>query len=103
MTGTYLYALAPEGDEDCGPFKIGCSGCPQQRFNVYRRWSPKPLTFLGAAEATFQDEAALKRVIGADRMHHEWFAATPRTRAAVRLIAGGAAADVIVAAAQAAR
>lgn len=83
---TRLYFIDLEGPARInGPVvKIGCSISPPERLRRYQVWSPFPLRLLGAVEGNFQDEAAVKRALAADRSHQEWFRLTQRLEAFLR-------------------
>jgi hypothetical protein len=57
--------------------KIGMSGDISKRLRVLRTMSPLPLELLGVIPGGRNEEAALHREWAAQRLHGEWFQATP--------------------------
>jgi hypothetical protein len=70
-----VYFLRPIGAE--GPIKIGCSNQPLKRLRAVEIWSPMKLEIVASAPGGTAHEAALHAMFLADRLHGEWFAASP--------------------------
>lgn len=87
MSAVYFMRRA----DGVGPVKIGCSQRPAARLAVHQDWSPEPLTLIATAPGGFRDERRLHREFAAERLHAEWFEASPRVLALVaRVCATGA-------------
>lgn len=77
MTG-YVYAV-----ECMGRIKIGHTVQPPARLVTLNTYAPAPVRLLGAKPGKRSDEAALHKLLAADRVHGEWFFATEAVLSAV--------------------
>jgi hypothetical protein len=69
-----IYFLHAEG---CGKVKIGYSADPVRRVEELAVSSPVPLCLLGTVEGDRTAETEFHAMLATDRMHGEWFRATP--------------------------
>lgn len=82
-----IYFLRPVGSN--GPIKIGCSSWPEKRLPQYMKWSPVPLEIIGVIDGSKTLEGRIHKHLWRDRLHHEWFDATPSVLEAVHQILAG--------------
>jgi len=67
--------------------KIGWSANPDKRIADLLTASPEPLECLGKMPGRITDERALHQGFGADRVHREWFTASPQLLAYISKVA----------------
>lgn len=75
MTDKSVYFMRPIGCE--GPIKIGCSKLAEKRLRSLEIWSPAKLELICAVPGCHNDENILHQMFGVDRLHGEWFRASP--------------------------
>lgn len=73
--GKTVYFMCPEGAD--GPIKIGNSIWPVGRLRSHQAGSPVRLEIIAAAPGDCRHERALHDIFAVDRMHGEWFRASP--------------------------
>lgn len=89
-----IYFLRPVGMD--GPIKVGCSALSHKRLYMMALWSPFPLEIVAEAPGNFDMEWGLHWLFKKDRLHHEWFRASPALLAIVNgLRAGKALSDLV--------
>jgi hypothetical protein len=71
--GHIYFILAPAADA----IKIGFSRDPRKRFTNLRTGSPEPLEWLGSIPGDPGDEKAIYKRFKHQRLHGEWFRASP--------------------------
>ena len=71
----HVYFFQPEGG---GPVKLGWSNMPRTRLAAYQNWCFVPLTMLAAIPSQMAGERMVHARFADERMHHEWFRASPR-------------------------
>lgn len=76
-----VYFLKPAGMD--GPIKIGCSRWPESRLKALDIWSPFPLELLTSAPGENRDERNLHWAFREQRLHGEWFTASPKLYALI--------------------
>lgn len=87
MSAKFIYFMKPVGMD--GPIKIGCTKFAKSRLYHMAIWSPIPLEIVATAPGTFDMEWGLHFHFAAERLHHEWFRASPRLVALVEAIKAG--------------
>lgn len=68
--------------------KIGFTGNLEERLEALRRNSPVPLDFLGAIDASREDERAMHEAHHERRLHGEWFRSDVEFAAYLECVAG---------------
>lgn len=68
--------------------KIGFTGHLEERLEALRRSSPVPLDFLGAIDASREDELEMHEAHRERRLHGEWFRSDPDFACYLECVAG---------------
>lgn len=83
----FVYFIKPVGLD--GPYKIGFSTIPMERFDVLLHWSPFLLEIEAIAPGTHHDEMKMHNALDGQRLHKEWFNPSAKILDGIRKIKSG--------------